>query len=60
MRKKKDVLRWTPVAILLVLALIAPLFGDNPTAVVVPLLLAVIFASVNVTMQKKERARSTG
>ncbi|MFJ6609982.1 hypothetical protein ACIQPT_06840 [Streptomyces sp. NPDC091289] len=52
MGKKKEALRWAPVAILLVLALIAPLFGDSPTGVVVPLLLAVMLAGVNVTARK--------
>lgn len=55
MGKKKKDLRWAPVAILLVLALIAPLFGDNPTGVVIPLLLAVMLAGVNVTVQKTEQ-----
>ncbi|SBV00029.1 hypothetical protein YW5DRAFT_01674 [Streptomyces sp. Ncost-T6T-1] len=54
--KKKEALRWAPVAVLLVFALIAPLFGDSPTGVVIPLLLAVMLAGVNVTMQKKERS----
>ncbi|WP_408994552.1 hypothetical protein [Streptomyces sp. 1268] len=54
--KKKEALRWAPVTILLVLALIAPLFGDSPTGVVIPLLLAVMLAGVNVTMQKRERS----
>ncbi|PCG85975.1 hypothetical protein CIB93_10710 [Streptomyces sp. WZ.A104] len=52
MEKKKEALRWAPVGILVVLALIAPLFGDNPTGVVVPLLLAVTLACTNVAMQK--------
>ncbi|EFE76208.1 hypothetical protein K7395_16665 [Streptomyces filamentosus] len=54
--KKREALRWVPVAVLLVFALIAPLFGDSPTGVVIPLLLAVMLAGVNVTMPKKERS----
>ncbi|MEV8003597.1 MULTISPECIES: hypothetical protein [Streptomyces] len=54
--KKKEALRWAPVVILLMFALIAPLFGDSPTGVVIPLLLAVMLAGVNVTVQKKERS----
>lgn len=57
MGKKKEALRWTPVAVLVFLALIAPLFGDSPTAVVMPLLLAVVLAGANVTLQKKQRGR---
>ncbi|MEU7327062.1 hypothetical protein [Streptomyces parvus] len=54
--KKKEALRWAPVPVLLVFALIAPLFGDSPTGVVIPLLLAVMLAGVNVTMPKKGRS----
>ncbi|WP_156727566.1 hypothetical protein [Streptomyces apocyni] len=56
MGNKKETLRWAPVAILLVLAIIAPLFGDSPTAVVTPLLLAIILASANGVQLKRERA----
>ncbi|MGA5423969.1 hypothetical protein [Streptomyces lavendulocolor] len=52
--KNKEALRWAPVAILLILALVAPLFGDNPIAVVAPLLLAVVLACLNV-MQRQRR-----
>lgn len=56
MGKKKETLRWAPVAILLVLALIAPFFGDSPTAVVMPLLIAMVLACVNAMQLKRERA----
>lgn len=57
-RDSKEVLRWTPVGVLLALAVIAPLFGDSPTAVVVPLLLAMVLAAANITQQKKGKTRS--
>ncbi|MGA5557033.1 hypothetical protein [Streptomyces lavendulocolor] len=52
--KNKEVLRWAPVAVLLVLALVAPAFGDSTIAVVVPLLLALVLACLNV-MQRRRR-----
>ncbi|WP_327284490.1 MULTISPECIES: hypothetical protein [unclassified Streptomyces] len=60
MGNKKEIVRWAPVALLLVLALVAPLFGDSPTAVAVPLLLAVVFGCVNLMQQKREQARDEG
>ncbi|MFD7631614.1 hypothetical protein ACFV7Q_37350 [Streptomyces sp. NPDC059851] len=53
----KEIVRWTPVAILLVLALVAPLFGDSPTGVTVPLLLAVALGCTNLMTQKQEQVR---
>ncbi|MEU0670794.1 hypothetical protein ABZ508_25040 [Streptomyces lavendulocolor] len=52
--KNKEALRWAPVAILLLLALVAPLFGDSTIAVVAPLLLAVVLACLNI-MQRQKR-----
>ncbi|MFB6616354.1 hypothetical protein ACIGFK_11025 [Streptomyces sp. NPDC085524] len=60
MSKMKETVRWSPVGILLVLALVAPLFGDSPTAVVIPLLLAMMLAGANVAVQKNGRARNGG
>ncbi|MFD7096659.1 hypothetical protein [Streptomyces xanthophaeus] len=60
MANKKETLRWTPVGILLVFALVAPLFGDNPTGIIIPLLLAMVLASVNLMMKKSERAGNGG
>ncbi|MGW5346628.1 hypothetical protein [Streptomyces sp. HUAS TT3] len=51
----KEAARWAPVAMLLMLALVAPLFGDSPTGVVVPLLLAVVFGCVNLMVKKREQ-----
>ncbi|WP_055493848.1 hypothetical protein [Streptomyces sp. TP-A0356] len=56
--KKKAILRWSPVVILLVLALVAPLFGNSPVAVVMPLLLAIVLAGVNVMQKKQKQSRT--
>ncbi|GGU00791.1 hypothetical protein [Streptomyces violascens] len=56
--KKKETLRWSPVAILLVLTLVAPLFGNSPVAVAIPLLMAIILAGVNVMQKKQEQNRA--
>lgn len=44
------------VGILLVLAAVAPLFGDSPSGVVVPLLLAVTLAGADVAQGRKATA----
>ncbi|MFI5831872.1 hypothetical protein ACIA6C_32220 [Streptomyces sp. NPDC051578] len=51
--KKQETIRWAAVGFLLVLALTAPFFGDSTTAVVIPLLLAVVLGGVNVTLKKR-------
>ncbi|GAA2458878.1 hypothetical protein [Streptomyces lavendulocolor] len=51
--KNKEALRWAPVAILLVLALVAPAFGDSAIAVVVPLLIALVLACLNVMQRRR-------
>lgn len=48
------------VAILLLLALVAPFFGDSPTAVVIPLLLAATLAGADAAQRKKAAAQNAG
>ncbi|MEU8437655.1 hypothetical protein AB0F18_33115 [Streptomyces sp. NPDC029216] len=51
--KTNETITWAAVGILLVLALVAPLFGDSPSGVVIPLLLAMTFAGAALTLRKK-------
>ncbi|MFD5623108.1 hypothetical protein [Streptomyces yangpuensis] len=55
--EKKDVIRWAPAALALTAGLAAPLFGDSPTAVVMPLVLAAVLAGGGGLHLKMERAR---
>ncbi|MEU7067429.1 hypothetical protein [Streptomyces sp. NPDC046161] len=56
--KKQEMIRWAAVGVLIALALIAPVLGDSTTAVVMPLLLAVVLGSINVTLRKRGTPRN--
>lgn len=58
--KTGETLTRASVGILLLLALVAPFFGDSPTAVVIPLVLAATLAGADAAQKKKAAAQNAG